>query len=141
MNFANIFKYYGYHFGEMISDKTGVRLIATVISAILVAISIVDLPKAGDIAQVVQIGIAFMTIFAIVLLKKLDVIMNLKADDRKRIFNFITFFNIIVLIFSSVVNLPIFSSIAGRSIRILLALFIIASFLIKSNDMYLVEKK
>lgn len=141
MNFANIFKYYGYHFAEMISDKTGLRLIATVISAILIAISIVDLPKASDIAQVVQIGIAFMTIFAVVLLKKIDVIMNLKSEDRKRIFNFITFFNIVVLIFSSVVNLPIFSSIAGRSIRILLALFIIASFLIKSNDMYLVEKK
>lgn len=141
MNFADIFKYYGYHLAEMISDKTGLRIIASVISVILVAISIIDLPKAGDLMQVVQIGIIFMTLFVSVMLTKIDVIMNLKAEDRKRIFNFITFFNIIVLIFTSTTNLPIFSTIAGRVIRILLALFLIASFLIKSNDMYLVEKK
>lgn len=141
MNFANICKYYGYRLAEMISDKTGLRIIASVISVILVAISIIDLPKADDLMQVVQIGIIFMTLFVGVLLTKINVIMNLKAEDRKRIFNFITFFNIVVLIFTSATSLPIFSTIVGRSTRILLALFLIASFLIKSNDMYLVEKK
>lgn len=139
--FNQLMKYYSYKFVEMLNDKIGQRLIASLIAFSLAFVTIIDFPKSNDLLTMFQIVIIVMSSAALLFSSRFQLLMKIKKEDRIRVFNFIGFSNVVVLLSSSFRLFEIQSSIACIILRIVLAILILSSSMIKTDSMYIVEKE
>lgn len=141
MKINEYIRYVSYKIVEILNDKIGQLLIATLFASILVFMTGVDYLTLSQTKKIIAFIGLIVAVFVIVLMKNLDFVSSLKVEDRLRVFRFLKLFSLIVLVVSTFPVYPVHSTIVGMTFRLLLAIFLLASILTKSNSMYLSDDK
>lgn len=135
----DMIRYISYRLVEIANDRVGQILIAAPISFAALVLSFLDASRPNELISTIRLILLLCVGACIVFIINLDFLMALSVEDRARIFRTISFFNILTIIFTSLGCISIYSTYYGIVIRAILAIFILGSFLTKTNTLYMKE--
>lgn len=145
MKLKDILNYYSYRLVQMMNDKIGQIVISVHLSGLLISLSLYDAltdsvaKSSNSTLNIIQIVTSVSVLVSVILVRNIRMVTMLDEENRKRVFRAIRFSCILTIVACNLSDsvFPIYHSIVANVIYYLLASFILASVLTKSESMYL----
>ena len=131
------FEHVGWYAAKIASDRVEQSRIALVLSTILSTLYLIDGSNLSSISQTVRFIILVMSLLMTLVSFKLNLAKSVMGYDAvKRIVSVMQTCSVLSMISSLVLAPAIYASIFARCLEILCLVFLLASFINKSSDIY-----
>lgn len=131
------FEHVGWHVAKIASDKVEQSRIALILSTILSALYLIDSSNLSSISQAARFVILSLSLLMTLVSFKLNLANSVLGYDAvKRIVLVMQTCSVLSMIASLVLAPAIYASIFARCLEILCLVFLLASFINKSSDIY-----
>lgn len=122
---------------KIVSDKVEQSKIALILSTILSSLYLIESSNLSSLNNLVRFAVLAISILMMIVSFKLKVVKNsIGYDAVKRIVSVMQKCSVLSIILSLVFAPAIYSSIFAKCLEILCLVFLLASFINKSSDMY-----
>lgn len=131
------FEHVGWYLAKIVSDKVEQSRIALILSTMLSTLYLIDSSNLSSISQTVRFVILSMSLLMTLVSFKLSLANSVMGYDAvKRIVSVMQTCSVLSILTSLVLAPMIYTSIFARCLEIVCLVFLLASFINKSSDMY-----
>ena len=131
------FEHVGWYLAKIVSDKVEQSRIALILSTILSTLYLIDSSNLSSISQTVRFVILAISLLMTLVSFKLSLANRVMGYDAvKRIVAVMQTCSVLSILASLVLAPTIYASIFARCLEIVCLVFLLASFINKSSDMY-----
>lgn len=131
------FEHVGWYLAKIVSDKVEQSRIALILSTILSTLYLIDSSNLSSISQTVRFVILAISLMMTLVSFKLSLANRVMGYDAvKRIVAVMQTCSVLSILASLVLAPTIYASIFARCLEIVCLVFLLASFINKSSDMY-----
>ena len=131
------FEHVGWYLAKIVSDKVEQSRIALILSIILSTLYLIDSSNLSSISQTVRFVILAISLLMTLVSFKLSLANRVMGYDAvKRIVAVMQTCSVLSILASLVLAPTIYASIFARCLEIVCLVFLLASFINKSSDMY-----